>query len=843
MQDKRLAHSAMFISVALFAVIGYVDHYALLAYHGIDGPILRWVYGFFMKFGPLHQKYLGKLLLLMAIVAAVMLYDPKKVAGKTYTKGVLFLFLGCIFFGTSNAVKIPDITLYWSSLLCYVLGFLFSLLGSVHLFQVLSFTDLSKEDPFNEGNETFQQTEQKIDTPYSVNIPYDYRFKGKIRKGWVNFVNLFRALLIIGTPGSGKSFALFEEIIEQLIGKMFTLLIYDFKFDTLSRIAYNHWLRKREQLESESPEQLDLLPQFYTISFDDPERTHRNNPISPYLMKSQIDASDAATIIMKNLNKEWIKQNDFFSRSAISFVSGLIWYLKKKAEETGTNICTLPHVIILSTVNIQYLLDIILRDMEVRNLMIPFKDALEREAVQQLAGQTASAQISLSMLATKEIFYVMTGNDFQLDINSTSRPKIVCVQNNPDRSEIYAAPIGLIINKALQVVNKPGGRPMGVILDELPTIFIMGLRKIIDTGRSHLVATVLGIQSVSQLIADYGKELADVIFDNCANVFSGAAKGETARRISDIFGKIHQEKLSRTVSRNDTTTSMGTQMMDLMPKSKISGMSTGYFGGIVADTFEHPIKQKLCYGLLRPNMEAKKYQDRFPLPITRDFRAPDHDKKVRERMALMEDIGFFDKVVWLDLAQNDYIEFYNEYLETFSREHCDSPIERMQFTSLVRDLKLFDYLKDLEHMVDNGQTKDSGIRTFMEKLVGRMLLDREIERVLDDTFHKVLGDIDDLVKDEYFKIKGEYPKFTIFDPDKITDEIGSSLDSNREIALGFLEDFNQMSGPDLFETMEGSQERPIFKEDKIKGEDLADPWDGGDLFGEEHYSSYPVQNL
>ena len=166
-----------------------------------------------------------------------------------------------------------------------------------------------------------------------------------------------------------------------------------------------------------------------------------------------------------------------------------------------------------------------LGDIEVRNLMIPFKDALEREAGQQLSGQTASAQISLSMLATKEIFYVMTGNDFQLDINNPKKPLIVCIQNNPDRSEIYAAPIGLYINKILQVVNKPGCRPLGLILDELPTVFIMGLRKIIDTGRSHFIATVAGVQSITQLIADYGKDLADVIFDNCSNVFSGAAKG------------------------------------------------------------------------------------------------------------------------------------------------------------------------------------------------------------------------------------------------------------------------------------------------------------------------------
>ena len=191
------------------------------------------------------------------------------------------------------------------------------------------------------------------------------------------------------------------------------------------------------------------------ISFDDIERSNRCNPIDPYLMQNQSDAADAATVIMKNLNKDWIKRSDFFAKSAISFVSGLIWYLKKKSEELGKNICTLPHAITLSMVSIEYLLEIMMQDLEVRTLMIPFKDAMERQAGQQLAGQTASAQISLSMLANKEIYYIMTGNDFRLDINNPKKPKIVCIQNNPDRSEIYAAPIGLYINKICRWPTSP----------------------------------------------------------------------------------------------------------------------------------------------------------------------------------------------------------------------------------------------------------------------------------------------------------------------------------------------------------------------------------------------------
>lgn len=836
-----MAYSAMLISVFLFLLIGYLDYYPVLVYHQWDSPITKILYDFLLKFEPLHQKYNSKLLLLMAIVASVMLYNPKKVEGKSYSKGALYLLLGISFLLFCDFLKTYSIQKYWVSIIFYGFGFLFSLSGCNHLLQVFSFNNAAKEDPFNEKNETFLQMEEKIDTEHSVNIPYEYRFKGKIRKGWINFVNLFRALLIIGTPGSGKSFALIEEIIEQLTNKLFTLLIYDFKFDTLTRITYNYWLRKKNQLEQQQPELLHLLPEFYTVSFDDPEKSHRNNPINPYLMKTQIDAADAATIIMKNLNREWIKHNDFFSRSAISFVSGLIWYLKKKAEETGTNICTLPHVITLSTVNIEYLLEIILKDMEVRNLMIPFKDALEREAGQQLAGQTASAQISLSMLATKEIFYIMTGNDFQLDLNSSLKPKIVCIQNNPDRSEIYAAPIGLIINKTLQVVNKPDGRPMGIILDELPTIFIMGLRKVIDTGRAHMIATILGIQSITQLIVDYGKELADVIFDNCSNVFSGAAKGETARRISDIFGKIHQEKTAKTISRNDTTTNVSTQMMDLMPKSKITSMSTGYFGGIIADTFENNIKQKLCYGLLKPNMESKKIQKKYDTPLVRSFKVSNHDQLVKERLSLMETLNFFQIITKFDFNHNDYITFYNSYLDSFALENFENPLKRIQFIKIVRELKLFDQLKTLEQLLQKNTGSSSNLKTLIESMVDRMFVTKEIDKVLDENFISVLQDIDNLVRNEYYACKGKFPEFKIFDADKITDTIETTIDENKEIAENFMDDYNKMPTTDLLGLFSKSKEKLTFDGSVGSINEMTKSLDEVVLFREEPYSSYQIE--
>ncbi len=836
MNIQNLAFSAMLLSVGFFAVLGYIPYYPLLQYLEWDSPLSELVHEFLGRFNTLQKPFLSRALLLLIVLGSVLLYNPRKKESSSLVTGLVYFSFGSLLLFITAYFKPVHITLLGYSLLLYCLGFIWSVTGTVHLFQVTGFSNEAQEDPFNDQNESFLQMEEKIATEHSVNIPYEYRYRGQLRKGWVNFVNLFRALLVIGTPGSGKSFALIEEIIEQMITKNYTMLIYDFKLDTLSKIAYNYWRRKKELLPE--ADQSQRLPEFYILSFDNIEKSHRCNPIDPYLMQNQTDASDAATIIMKNLNREWIKRGDFFSKSAISFVAGLIWYLKKKSEETGEYLCTLPHVITLSTINIEYLLEIMMQEVEVRSLMIPFKDAMERKASQQLAGQTASAQISLSMLASKEIYYIMTGNDFQLDINNPQRPKIVCIQNNPDRSEIYAAPIGLYINKALQVVNKPGCRPMGLILDELPTVFIMGLRRIIDTGRANYVATVLGIQSITQLIADYSRELAEVIFDNCSNVFSGAAKGETARRISEIFGRIHQEKRSKAVSNQDTTVNFSTILSSLLPKSRITSMSTGHFAGIVADTFEHPITQKLCCGLLKPNMEAKKIQSKYELPSHTEFKNKHHQKLVASKMSILQNLDFFEVMTHLDFHQRDPKKFYGNYLEEFTKTRYKNSLTQSQFILMTKEIKLFDHLPRVESLIRENTDSRNSIKEYITSLIDRMFREQEKNRVLEENFMKVIQNINTLVEREYHRATGKKPKLAVFDKNKIGGDIEKSLQENDLIAKDFITDFHSRPKKALADAYRKQYEITNFE--TLVESDSIEPTNSKERDLDSLYSSFPT---
>ena len=541
----------------------------------------------------------------------------------TWAKIWTVLFSGFVFFFLNWwLLVLPIGKIGAASLYIFTLsvGYICLLMGGVWMSRLLK--NNLMDDVFNTENESFMQETRLMENEYSVNLPTRFYYKKKWNNGWINVVNPFRASMVLGTPGSGKSYAIVNNYIKQQIEKGFAMYIYDYKFPDLSEIAYNHLLNHLDAYK--------VKPQFYVINFDDPRKSHRCNPINPAFMTDISDAYESAYTIMLNLNRSWIqKQGDFFVESPIILLAAIIWFLK--IYENG-KYCTFPHAIEFLNRPYAQIFPILTSYDELANYLSPFMDAWEGGAQDQLQGQIASAKIPLSRMISPALYWVMTGDDFSLDINNPNEPKVLVVGNNPDRQNIYSAALGLYNSRIVKLINKKKQLKSSVIIDELPTIYFRGLDNLIATARSNKVAVCLGFQDFSQLTRDYGDKESKVIQNTVGNVFSGQVVGETAKTLSERFGKVLQQRQSMTINRNDKSTSISTQMDSLIPASKISNLTQGMFVGAVSDNFDERIEQKIFHAEIIVNSakvsaEMKAYQ---PIPVIVDFINEDGSDNLEE---------------------------------------------------------------------------------------------------------------------------------------------------------------------------------------------------------------------
>jgi len=516
--------------------------------------------------------------------------------------------------GTIIAYLLTGLLLYFSSVLCFYLsaekeliailyigitsiGYMLVLTGGGLLSRLIR-EKLSK-DIFNTENETFPQEERLLENEYSINLPAKYRLKDKVHHSWINFINPFRGMLVAGTPGAGKSYFVIRHIIDQHIKKGFSMFLYDFKYDDLSKIAYNKLLKYQNNYK--------VKPSFYVINFDDLNRSHRCNPLDPAGMEDITDATEASRTIMLGLNRDWIKkQGDFFVESPINFLTAIIWYLRR--YENG-KYCTLPHVIELMQADYDPLFAILQQEEEIKVLINPFVSAFQNKAKEQLEGQIASAKIGLARLSSPQLYYVLSGNDFTLDVNNPLKPKIVCIGNNPQKLQTYGAVLSLYISRMIKLVNRKDQLKSSLVFDEFPTIYFNNMDSLIATARSNKVATTLAVQDFSQLKKDYGGEQADVITGIVGNIISGQVTGDTARRLSETFGKIMQDRQSLSINSSDTSISKSAQLDYAIPASKIASLSSGEFVGIVADNPDCKIKLKVFHSEIQNDHASIKVEE------------------------------------------------------------------------------------------------------------------------------------------------------------------------------------------------------------------------------------------
>nr|WP_068889536.1 conjugal transfer protein MobC [Pedobacter panaciterrae] len=601
---RKILDMTRMISIAILTIHLYLCCYQAFVAWGLTSQITDRLLKNIAHLGVFPGMFKAKLAALVCLLISLVGASGKKDEKAKSKTIVAYLSCGLGIYGLSflmfylNGAPGIIATLYIGFT---AIGYLLILAGGTRLSRLIRL-NLNK-DIFNRNNETFPQEERLLENEYSINLPARYNYKGKIRESWINVINPFRGMLIAGTPGAGKSYFVVRHIIDQHIRKGFSIFLYDFKFDDLSKLTYNKLLKYYRNYK--------VKPKFFVICLD--EIYHRANPLDPGSMEDITDAAESARTIMLGLNREWIKkQGDFFVESAVNFVTAVIWYLRR--YEDG-RYCTLPHVIELIQVDYERLFAVLQEQKEIEALISPFVSALLRKAAPQLEGQIASAKIGLARLASPTLYYVLTGNDFTLDINNPQEPKIICVGNNPQKLQTYGAVLSLYISRMVKLVNRKGQLKSSLIFDEFPTIFLNNMDSLIATARSNKVSTTLAVQDFSQLTKDYGSEQADVITGIVGNLISGQVSGDTAKTLSNNFGKIMQDRESLSVNSSEVSVSKSSQLDFAIPAAKISALSSGEFVGMVADNPDQKIELKMFHAEIVNDHDAIAREEEGYQPI------------------------------------------------------------------------------------------------------------------------------------------------------------------------------------------------------------------------------------
>lgn len=591
-----------FISIAILLANIYYFAHPLLHQIGWTIEPLDVVFRDLRDGGVFKTPSVTKLLALALIIMSVVVRSGK---GKNVAWKTIFIVgaVGLVFY----LIPFKNIYIYLpATIVGYCLStWAFAMIGrNMHGFK----------HAINDLNETFEQCDKLIETEDSINLPIEYQWKQKLRKGWINIVAPFRATMVMGTPGSGKSFAVYEPIIEQMLRKGYTMFCYDYKYPDLSRVVYNELMLNEAHYRKNKVK----MPRFCVVNFKDPRYSMRCNPLNPKYIKDPADATEIAENILMNISPDMVEKKDFFGESAIAYISANIILLK--TYENG-KFCTFPHLIEMMTADYKKIFSILLNNKSVRARISPFVNALEGNAQDQLQGQLASAQMPLIKMDSPALYWVLSGNDFDLHFNNPDDPKVICIGNDPDRQIIYGTVMALYTFMMFKIINHKGNRKSGVLLDELPTVFIKGLDNLIATARSNKVAIVVGAQDRTQLIRDYKEKEAKVILNTIGNLVSGQVNGETAESISKMMGKEWREEQSQTQNIDSESISLSYRLQELMPASRIETLSQGHFIGKVADNFGTPIERKFFAGKILVDLEKKaKREAKFTdIPMLTDF--------------------------------------------------------------------------------------------------------------------------------------------------------------------------------------------------------------------------------
>jgi hypothetical protein len=465
-----------------------------------------------------------------------------------------------------------------------VIKFLYPVLFLIGNFSVGALILNYKNDP------AIPKTNETILGAESVKSTKDYAVVLATWNGVVNIPNIFRSVLGIGGAGAGKTASLIEPILYHVRKLDMAGLIYDFKFPTLSNVAYSCF-------KNFEPTNV----KFYPVSFTENSKSYRFNVIDPRLLESQTHVEEYSISLYYNLDKDAIKNSGgkFFSDSAAGLLKAVIWFLKRKHPEY----CYLPHVVnLILTADTKTLVKMIASDNETRGMVKSVQEAFEKDATDQLAGVIGTLTMQLQKINTPAINWTLSGDDFTLDLNNPYNPKFLALGSDPALRNALSPVVAMIHTVALKLMNQQGKHPSAVLIDELPTIYIPNLEDTPATARSNKLALVCATQDFSQLDTMVGKDKRSALVANLGTQFYGNLSGlETAEYVSKMIGKEYRivesfnlgESINDSGESNSTGKSYSQQQRNILDTQTMFSLEQGVFVGKLVESQNVWFKDKL----------------------------------------------------------------------------------------------------------------------------------------------------------------------------------------------------------------------------------------------------------
>ncbi|MHB1179149.1 MAG: TraM recognition domain-containing protein, partial [Daejeonella sp.] len=527
---------------------------------------------------PLNSKLFTLILICLVSVGTLSRkkkdLNPKNAIAYPLAAGLLIFMGGLWFYGQNGKEIFPNTSWFDAGYLaCAFFGATLIHVAMDNVSKIIS-SNLGKDKWNIEGESFMQATKPKI-TPYAVNIPTLFYYKKKVRKGYIVLENVFRGTLLCGVPGSGKSFGVVMPVIRQFLANGFTLCLYDFKFPDLGKVAYYHYLLAKQNGKCKNYE-------FHVVNLSEPERSRRLNPWRAAYLTTLADASETAEGLVEAMKKgdKSGGSDQFFTQSAINFLASCIYFFSKY---NGGQYSSFPHVLAFLNLSYEGIFSTLFSNKELASLLSPFMTAYKARAFDQLEGQVGTLKIFISRLATKETFWVFSGDDFDLKISDPAHPGVLVLANDPNTQSINSACYSVILNRITRLVNSRGNIPVGLVIDEAPTLYCHKIENLIAQARSNLTAVLLGLQELPQLKQQYGKETAATITAVVGNVLSGSVRNkETLEWLERLFGKVKQVGESLSIDRTKTSVSLNEKLEPLIPAGKIASLKAGEMVGILA---------------------------------------------------------------------------------------------------------------------------------------------------------------------------------------------------------------------------------------------------------------------